>query len=75
MGDDNVDPLPNRFLRGESKKTFGGRVPSGDDAVEVFGHDRVVGRLHRRDEELLAFGIFPKRGFGPFPLADIDNDA
>ncbi len=51
---DDVDAAADRFLRGKSEQPLGGRIPAGDDAVERFGHDRIVGGFHCRDEELLA---------------------
>src|SRR6202022_3464026 len=61
---DDVGAASDRFLRGKSEQTLGGRIPAGDDAVERLGHDRIVGGFHRRDEQLLALE-------GAAPLFDL----
>ncbi len=53
-GNDDIDAIADRFPGGKSEHAFRGRIPAGDDAIEGFGHDCIVGRFHGCDEELLA---------------------
>jgi hypothetical protein len=43
--DDDGNRLSDGFVGGKSENAFCSGVPAGDDAVEVFGDDGVVGRL------------------------------
>ena len=59
--DDEVDMFADGFNRLISEQALGGRVPAGDDAVERFGDDGVVGGFDHRAEQTLALGM-------PLPL-------
>jgi hypothetical protein len=56
VGNDDVDASSDGLLRAESEKILRGMIPARDDTVEGLGHDRIVGRFHSRDEQLLALG-------------------
>ena len=43
---------PYDFFRGVAEDTFRGRIPRGDDAVEILADDRIVGKLNDRLKSL-----------------------
>src|SRR5471032_2826920 len=46
--DQHSDRPPNGFLGGVAKHLFSRTIPRGDDAVEIFGDDRIIRRLDDR---------------------------
>src|ERR1700674_4916742 len=44
--DEDRNRLPYYFFRCVSEDALGAAVPAGDDSVQIFGNDRVVGRFH-----------------------------
>ena len=52
-----VDVPAHGFDRNEPEQALGGAVPAGDDAVERFGDDGVVGGFHDRAEKTFALGV------------------
>ena len=50
VGDDAADRLADHLGRGVAEHPLGGRVPRGDDAVQVLADDGVVARIDDRGE-------------------------
>ena len=46
LGDNAQDRLPDDLVGLVTKHAFGGRIPTGDHAIEVLGNDGIVGALH-----------------------------
>src|SRR2546423_15598529 len=44
-GDEREDRSPDDLVRRVTEEALGGRVPTGDGAVEVFCDDRIIGRF------------------------------
>ena len=49
--DDESDVAADRFLRRIAEDALGSGVPTGDDAIEVFADNHVVGRVHDGGEQ------------------------
>ena len=66
-GDDQSDVLADGFFGEVAEDAFGGFVPTGDDAVEGFADDGVVGGIDDGSEQGGA-------AFGAFAIGDIARD-
>jgi hypothetical protein len=50
MGNDYLEAVPDRLLRGVSVEALGAGVPAGDHVIDGLADYRVVGGLHQRGQ-------------------------
>jgi len=74
VGDEQPDRMPDDLRRRVAEQPFRAVVPGGDSALQILAHDRIVGRLDERGEELGRHLAFARRALRlPFGR-DVAND-